>query len=54
MYYIVWLVDVDWIEVGLKYLYAEIMFGSQRSKSVEKLPNFPLAGLELVSKQQWL
>ncbi len=46
-----WLVDVDWmhLEVGLKWdcwLCAEIYFGSFRSKSVEKLPNFPPAGLE--------
>jgi hypothetical protein len=49
--YIVWLVDVDWmhLEIGLKWacwLCADIYFGSLRSKSVEKLPNFPPAGLE--------
>ncbi len=36
-------------EVGLKgacWLCAEIYFGSLRSKSVEKLPNFSTAGLE--------
>ncbi len=42
---------MDWIhpEVGLKtacWLCAEIYFGSLRSKSVEKLPHFPPAGLE--------
>ena len=45
--YIVRLVDVDWMfleEVGLLVVCWE--FGSLRSKSVEKLPNFPLAGLE--------
>jgi len=46
-----WLDEVDWmhLEVGLKWtcwLCAEIYFGSLRSKSVEKLPNFPPAGLE--------
>jgi hypothetical protein len=46
-----WLVDVDWmhLEVGLKWacwLCAEIYFGSLRSKSIEKLPNFTPAGLE--------
>jgi hypothetical protein len=40
-YYIVWLVDVDWmhIEVGMKWacwLYAEIWLESLRSKSVGK------------------
>ncbi len=37
------------LEVGLKlacWLCAEIYFRSLRSKSVEKLPNFPPAGLE--------
>ena len=37
------------LEVGLKWgcwLCAEIYFGSLRSKSVEKLPNVPPAGLE--------
>ncbi len=50
MYYIVLLVDVDWmhLEVGLKWLYAEIWLKSPRSKSVEKFPNSPPAGLELV------
>ena len=42
---------MDWthLEVGLKWacwLCAEIYFGSLRSKSVEKLANFPPAGLE--------
>jgi hypothetical protein len=49
--YIVWLVDVDYmhLEVGLKWawwLCAEIYFGSLRSKSVDKLPNFPPSRLE--------
>jgi hypothetical protein len=37
------------LEVGLRWaswLCAEIYFGSVRSKSVEKQPNFPPAGLE--------
>ena len=37
------------LEVGLKWacwLCAKIYFGSLRSKSVEKLPNVPPAGLE--------
>jgi hypothetical protein len=51
MYYILWLVEVDWmhLEVGLKWacwLFAEIELESLKSKSVEKLPNFPPAGLE--------
>jgi hypothetical protein len=51
-FYIVLLVDMDWmhLEVGLKWacwwLYADILFGSFRPKSEEKLPNFAPAGLE--------
>ncbi len=49
LYYFVWLVDVDWIEVDLLVVWWDFWFGSLRPKSVEKLPNFPPAGLEPIT-----
>jgi hypothetical protein len=50
-YSLFWLVDVDWMhfEVGLKWAAGFMLRFSLdllRSKSVEKLTNFPPAGLE--------